>query len=84
MISQKRFLISQNHSPVLFQRGIKIGTIPRKRQLQSSGVNDYQFDMSYESTVFILINAPEALQLMSPKMTFLRQICGQIRKFLVS
>ena len=53
------------HSPVLFQRVIKIRTVPRKRQHLSSGVNDYQCDMSYESAVFILINAPEALQFTS-------------------
>ena len=67
MISLNKGFYSKTapHSPVLFQRGIKIGTIPRKRQHLSSGVNDCQFDMSYESTVFILINAPEALQFMS-------------------
>ena len=71
------------HSPVLFQRGIKIGTLPRKRQHLSSGVNDCQFDMSYESTVFILINAPDGLQFTSLKSDIL-DMCGQKHKILVS
>ena len=33
--------------------------------------------VNFQHTIFILINAPEALQFTSPNMTFFRQKCGQ-------